>query len=127
MPMRKGLPILRWPRRRARRTRQGGGAGNPQPTRHMNKDEKFARVAALRPARRKEPLALPPPVLEPIEGADRLSVLLGARVKRNHYGEHLSLQQWYATPEICTPDPRSLSLLLPQANTSEDDLNVAID
>ncbi len=30
----------------------------------------------------------------PPEG-DRLAQLLGARINRNHYGEHLSLQQWY--------------------------------
>ena len=49
----------------------------------------------------------------PLE-CDRLAQLLGTQVRRNHYGEHLSLQQWYATPEMCTPDARSLSLLLPR-------------
>ncbi|HET6143226.1 MAG TPA: hypothetical protein VFE02_06930, partial [Candidatus Acidoferrales bacterium] len=74
-------------------------------------DDKFARIAALRPARRKdtrEP-ATEPRVLAPVEGVDRLSALLGARLNHNHYGEHLSLLQWYSTPEICTPDARSLS------------------
>lgn len=93
----------------------------------MNKDDKFARISALRPARRKEALAAYMP--EACEGGDRLAELLGARINRNHYGEHLSLQQWYATPEMCTPDARSLSLLLPQsaAGASEDFLNAAID
>jgi uncharacterized protein YprB with RNaseH-like and TPR domain len=88
-------------------------------------DDKFARVAALRPARRKEALA--PVVSEPAAGGDRLAELLGARVNRNHYGEHLSLQQWYATPEMCSPDARSLSLLLPQSADASDAAQTAID
>ena len=79
----------------------------------VSKDDKFARIAALRPARRKEAPA--PCVSEDSAGGDRLAELLGARINRNHYGEHLSLKQWYATPEICSPDARSLSLLLPQS------------
>ncbi len=82
----------------------------------MSMDDKFARIGALRPARRKD--APSPRVLEEAAGGDRLAQLLGARINRNHYGEHLSLQQWYATPEICSPDARSLSLLLPQAAQS---------
>ena len=90
----------------------------------MNED-KFARVAALRPARRREAPA--PPVLEDSARGDRLAELLGARVNRNHYGEHLSLQQWYATPEMCVPDARSLSLLLPPSLYAEESLQAAID
>ena len=37
------------------------------------------------------------------------------------------LQQWYATPEMCSPDARSLSLLLPQTADAEDFLKAAID
>jgi uncharacterized protein YprB with RNaseH-like and TPR domain len=88
-------------------------------------EDKFSRVAALRPARRKEAIAAP--VSEDSRGGGRLAELLGARVSRNHYGEHLSLQQWYATPEICTPDARSLSLLLPPSLHGEDCLQTAID
>jgi uncharacterized protein len=78
----------------------------------LNLADKFAHVAALRPARRRE--------LEPARTADlstecdRLAQLLGAQANRNRYGEHLSFRQWYATPEMCSPDARSLSLLLPQ-------------
>lgn len=93
----------------------------------MKIEDKFARVAALRPARRKETPDRSPLVLEPVEGVDRLSALLGARVNRNHYGEHLSLLQWYPTPEICTPDARSLSLLLPQIADEKSFLNAAVD
>jgi uncharacterized protein YprB with RNaseH-like and TPR domain len=78
----------------------------------MNLADKFAHVAALRPARRRD--------VEPARAAamlaecDRLAQLLGAQARRNRYGEHLSLRQWYATPEMCTPNARSISLLLPQ-------------
>jgi uncharacterized protein YprB with RNaseH-like and TPR domain len=91
----------------------------------LSKDDKFARIAALRPARGKEAPALC--VSEAVGGGDRLAELLGARINRNHYGEHLSLQQWYATPEICSPDARSLSLLLPQSADAADYLKAAID
>jgi uncharacterized protein YprB with RNaseH-like and TPR domain len=92
---------------------------------NMSKEDKFARVAALRPARRREVHA--PFVLEDAAGGDRLAELLGACVNRNHYGEHLSLRQWYATPEMCTPDSRSLSLLLPQSADAADSVHAAMD
>jgi uncharacterized protein YprB with RNaseH-like and TPR domain len=74
--------------------------------------DKFAHVAALRPVRKREIEPARPSGL-PTE-CDHLSQLLGAQASRNRYGEHLSLRQWYATPEMCSPDARSLSLLLPQ-------------
>ena len=85
----------------------------------------MARIAALRPARGKQALALC--VSEAAAAGDRLAELLGARINRNHYGEHLSLQQWYATPEIYSPDARSLSLLLPQSADEANSLKAAID
>jgi uncharacterized protein len=91
----------------------------------LSKDDKFARIAALRPARGKR---APAPCVSEVAGAgDRLAQLLGARINRNHYGEHMSLQQWYATPEMCSPDARSLSLLLPQSADAADSLKAAID
>ena len=78
----------------------------------MSGNDKFAHIAALRPARQRE-VASPRAADLPLE-CDRIAQLLGAQVRRNHYGEHLSLQRWYATPEMCTPDARSLSLLLPR-------------
>jgi uncharacterized protein len=92
---------------------------------NLNRDDKFARIAALRPARRTEAPALC--VSESATGGDRLADLLGARINRNHYGEHLSLQQWYATPEMCSPDVRSLSMLLPQSADATDLVRAAID
>jgi uncharacterized protein len=91
----------------------------------LSRDDKFARIAALRPARRKEAPALC--VSETAAGGDRLAELLGARINRNHYGEHLSLQQWYSTPEMCSPDARSLSLLLPPSADAEYSVRAAID
>jgi len=87
--------------------------------------DKFARIAALRPARGKEAPA--PRISDAVDAHDRLADLLGARINRNHYGEHLSLRQWYATPEMCTPDARSVALLLPQSADSADSLKAAID
>lgn len=91
----------------------------------LSKDDKFARIAALRPRRRKESPA--PRGSEAAAEDDRLTELLGARINRNHYGEHLSLQQWYATPEVCSLDARSLSLLLPQSASAEDCVKAALD
>jgi uncharacterized protein YprB with RNaseH-like and TPR domain len=78
----------------------------------MNLADKFPHVAALRPARKRD--AEPARAAGPPAECDRLAQLLGAQARRNRYGEHLSLRQWYATPEMCTPDARSLALLLPQ-------------
>jgi uncharacterized protein YprB with RNaseH-like and TPR domain len=92
---------------------------------NLNRDDKFARIAALRPARRNEAPAQC--ISEAAAGDDRLAELLGAQINRNHYGEHLSLRQWYATPEMCSPEARSLSLLLPQSADAEDSVRAAID
>ncbi|MBZ5661825.1 MAG: ribonuclease H-like domain-containing protein [Acidobacteriia bacterium] len=92
----------------------------------MSAHDKFAHVAALRPARKRE--ALPAPAADSSDGSDRLAQLLGAQVRRNHYGEHLSVAQWFATPETCVLNARSLSLLLPpQGSDKKDVLNCAID
>jgi hypothetical protein len=98
----------------------------------MNTAEQFARIAALRPARRKEVAAAR--IEESVEeiGGDRLAELLGARINRNHFGEHLSLREWFATPQIFSPDARSLSLLLPPlansaADAAADRLNAALN
>lgn len=83
---------------------------------------KFARIAALRPSRKSTAAsgaAAPAP-------GDRLAELLGAGVNRNHYGEHLSLRQWYSTPETCSVDERALALLLPQSS-GEDLAAAALD
>jgi uncharacterized protein YprB with RNaseH-like and TPR domain len=88
--------------------------------------DKFAHVAALRPSRSRQ--AVPAREADTREECDQLAQLLGAKARRNHYGEHLSVEQWFATPEeICLPDERSLSLLLPQVPNAQELLKTAID
>lgn len=71
--------------------------------------DRFSRLAALKPARRREPL----PETRTREDADRLAQLLGAEIRRNRYGQHLAAQQWHAAGEIGAPDRGVLRLLLP--------------
>jgi uncharacterized protein len=92
---------------------------------HLSSQDKFAHVAALRPARKRE--ALPKRAADAPAECDRLAQLLGAQIRRNEYGEHLSVRQWYAAPEMCAPDARSLALLLPQAPDARELLESAID
>jgi uncharacterized protein YprB with RNaseH-like and TPR domain len=70
--------------------------------------DKFSRLAALRPARRapQKPTELRPP-----DETDALSRLLGTGIARNHYGEHLAIRNWFATPEFCEPSTTALELL----------------
>jgi uncharacterized protein len=78
----------------------------------LSQDNKFARLSALRPARKIEsPYAR---ASLPVAEGNSLANLLGARINRNRFGEHLSVTQWYATPEMCANDARSFSLLVPQ-------------
>jgi len=70
---------------------------------------RLSRLSALRPARRREPIA----ESRARAAADQLAPLLGAEIRRNRYGEHLLASQWHAAPEMCQPDPQALRLLLP--------------
>jgi len=49
------------------------------------------------------------------DGAERLALLLGASVKRNGHGEHLSLHCWHGDHAPCAPDAAALRLLAPDA------------
>jgi uncharacterized protein YprB with RNaseH-like and TPR domain len=69
---------------------------------------KFARLAALRPARA---VVAQPPVLRAPEEEDVIARLLGAAVGQNKYGEHLTIRNWYSTPEFSEPTSRALQLL----------------
>jgi uncharacterized protein YprB with RNaseH-like and TPR domain len=42
---------------------------------------------------------------------DALGRLLGAGVARNHFGEHLAIQNWFSTPEFTDPSSITLELL----------------
>jgi uncharacterized protein YprB with RNaseH-like and TPR domain len=48
-------------------------------------------------------------------GADRLTLILGAAVKRNCHGEHLSLHCWHGGHAPCIPEAAALTLLAPEA------------
>jgi len=48
-------------------------------------------------------------------GAERLTLILGASVKRNGHGEHLSLHCWHGDHAPCAPDAAALRLLAPDA------------
>jgi uncharacterized protein len=61
--------------------------------------------------------SIPPAVLvQTIK--DRVTQVLGGRVKSNQYGEHLSVRYWCAQPARFLPDLRALKLLMPD-NASE--------
>jgi uncharacterized protein len=61
--------------------------------------DKFSRVAALRPARRRvaaeedAPRGMSPDIPE---GAARLAKILGASARSNRFGEHLGLRRWFS-------------------------------
>jgi uncharacterized protein len=70
--------------------------------------DKFARLAALRPARIAP--SRPATLREP-DQEDAIARLIGAGVARNHFGEHLVLRNWFSTPEFSEPSAVALELL----------------
>ena len=81
----------------------------------MNTRDKFARLAALRPARG---VTQTPATLRTPDECDPISLLLGGGIARNHYGEHLAIRNWFSTPEFSEPSAVALDLLT-KASTSE--------
>jgi hypothetical protein len=69
---------------------------------------KFSRLAALKPARGVTVRAQT--LREPSE-EDTLARLMGAGVSRNRFGEHLSVRNWFSTPEFVAPQSECLKLL----------------
>jgi uncharacterized protein YprB with RNaseH-like and TPR domain len=71
-------------------------------------NDKFARLAALKPARtfpeRLPDLRLP-------DETDPISLLLGGGIGRNRCGEHLAIRNWFSTPEFEPPSSVALELL----------------
>src|SRR5215472_12695308 len=71
--------------------------------------DKFAQLAALKPTRpvtaRTERATLRTPGDE-----DVLGQLLGARVAKNHFSEHLAIQNWFSTPEFQEPFSGTIEL-----------------
>src|SRR2546426_925436 len=115
MSVREGLPIVRGPRRRTRRARQGCGAGDSGKAAQLEMPtfpERLSRLAALRPAKRR-PAAEEDFAARPADESDALARRLGAGVGKNRFGEHLVVQQWFSSPEPCGLNPEALRLLLP--------------
>src|SRR5579863_5224004 len=76
--------------------------------------DKFARLAALKPAQkaielteRLSPEDSPSPSLDECT----LATLLGATIASNKFGSHLSIRNWHATPEYCEPAAGVMDLL----------------
>jgi len=70
--------------------------------------DKFSRLAALKPARTATPLA--EPFNEPMQG-DEIAHLLGGLCQKTKFGEHLTIRNWYSTPEFAEPAAAVLDLL----------------
>jgi uncharacterized protein YprB with RNaseH-like and TPR domain len=70
--------------------------------------DKFSRLSALKPARH---FPSKPADLRAPDEVDPLGRLQGAGIASNRYGEHLSIRNWFATPEFCQPSPVALELL----------------
>jgi uncharacterized protein len=84
--------------------------------------DRFARLAALRPARKGTASEIEPRGMTPEipEGSTRLAELLGAVPVRNRYGEHLVLRRWFSESIGGEPPEHSihetaLRLLVPGA------------
>ena len=74
----------------------------------MSALDRFSRLAALKPARAAMPLA--DPSSEPMQG-DEVAHLLGALCQKTKFGEHLTIRNWYSTPEFAEPAAAVLDLL----------------
>src|SRR5271156_1449642 len=70
--------------------------------------DKFSRPAALKPS---HGMASRPATRRAPEEEDALSRLLGAAIASNHYGEHVSVSNWFSTPEFAEPSTATLELL----------------
>jgi uncharacterized protein YprB with RNaseH-like and TPR domain len=71
-------------------------------------DDKFSRLAALRPVR---PTSSRPATLREPDQEDAIARLIGAGVAKNQFGEHLVLRNWFSTPEFSEPSAIALELL----------------
>src|SRR6266478_1883265 len=70
--------------------------------------DKFSMLAALKPAR---PMPAHPAAIRTPGEEDTLSRILGAGVATNHFGEHLTIRNWFSTPEFAGPSSTTLELL----------------
>jgi len=72
--------------------------------------DKFARLAALRPAAGSRPQLVREPSPETDEEC-MLARMIGATVARTEFGSHLRVRTWHATPEFCAPSTGVIDLL----------------
>jgi len=70
--------------------------------------DRFSRLAALKSTR---PAPLRFTTLRAPEEEDALAQLIGAGAVKNRYGEHLTVRNWFSTPEFVEPLPSALELL----------------
>lgn len=70
--------------------------------------DKLARISALRPTRDSAPRTAS---LNMPDEPDTFAQLIGAQLGKNRFGEHLSVHNWFSTPEFVEPFPASLALL----------------
>jgi uncharacterized protein len=77
--------------------------------------DKFSRLAALRPAPRLG--ASYSTTLRSPEREDKLSHVLGAGIASNRYGEHLSIRNWFSSPEFAEASATTLELLSRNRNS----------
>src|SRR5579862_1736692 len=75
--------------------------------------DRFSRLTALKPSRSGASAAAlaRSAVRRAPEQEDALSQLVGAAISTNHYGEHVSVSNWYSTPEFVEASSNTLDLL----------------
>jgi uncharacterized protein YprB with RNaseH-like and TPR domain len=79
--------------------------------------DRYARLAALKPARRRAAADDDPPcghAADIPEGAERLAQILGAAPKRNRFGEHLALRRWFSELSSGAPASGAASFAAPE-------------
>ena len=75
----------------------------------------FANVKALAPVKNRGAREARGFVLEAPAGSGMLAQALGAAVKRNRYGEHLSLKRWFSEPDAAEMRAEAIRLIAPKA------------
>jgi uncharacterized protein len=75
--------------------------------------DRFSRLTALKPSRATPTSAsfARSAARRAPEQEDALSQLVGAAISTNHYGEHVSVSNWYSTPEFVEASSNTLDLL----------------
>ncbi|HEY2820874.1 MAG TPA: ribonuclease H-like domain-containing protein [Candidatus Acidoferrum sp.] len=75
--------------------------------------DRFSRLTALKPSRATSASGsfVRSAVRRAPEQEDALSQLVGAAISTNHYGEHVSVSNWYSTPEFVEASSNTLDLL----------------